>query len=207
MIWRQRGVVLMSGVVVAAALFAGARWRSGPGIVMPGENPDALVEFSATERPSADASLRTWEARFVGRSGTAHFDIVVEVRAAPAAEAFSSTRGSFRARDDSRPGDLLRALARAHHGSRRAKATGRVRAVSFEAALLGLALSRRRGPDVVAGEFTSNPPGPWIVAKIFLPPEDAEIFVALNTSAGVGLFVPKDDEYWPDLEPVLASVL
>jgi hypothetical protein len=174
---------------------------------MPGEDPSALVEFAVIEMPSSDTEVRSWEASFPGRSGTAHFEIIMEVRAPQSSEEFAFTRGSFRASEGSKADDLLLALARAHHSSRHEKGAPRVGAVNFVTALMGRELSRGRGSDVIAGEFTSNPKGPWIVAKIFLPPDDAEIFVALNPSAGMGLFVPKDDEYWRDLEPVLASVL
>jgi hypothetical protein len=174
---------------------------------MPGDDPAALVEFAIVEASAPDVAARRWEARFAGPSGTARFDIDLELRAPESRAEFAFTRGSFRARDGSKAEDLLSALAQAHHVARLAARTPRVAAVSFVTAILGRELSRGRGTDVLAGEFTSNPKGPWIVAKLFLPPEDAEIFVAVNPSAGVGLFVPKDDEYWRDLEPVLASVL
>jgi hypothetical protein len=58
----------------------------------------------------------------------------------------------------------------------------------------------------LAGEFTSRPAGPWIVTKVFFPAEAAELFIAINPSANIGLFVPKDDENWKALEPVLALV-
>jgi hypothetical protein len=174
---------------------------------MPGDDPAPLVEFAVVEVSTSGAGARRWAATFAGRSGTARFDIDMELRAPEPGDQFAFTRGSFRAREGSTAEDLVSALARAHHAVRYAKSTPRVAAVSFITAILGRELSRGSGADVLAGEFTSNPKGPWIVAKLFLPPEDAEIIVALNPPAGVGLFVPKDDEYWRDLEPVLASVL
>jgi hypothetical protein len=203
---RNLKALLMAGALAVAAALARDRWAQRPGIAMPGDDPAALVEFSCVETANRDASARSWEATFPGRSGTAHFDIVMEVRAPRPGDQHAFTKGSFRARQDSKPDDLLKALARAHHATRRVRNEPRARDVSFSTAILGMALSRGRGTDILAGEFTSKPQGPWIVAKIFLPPADAEIFVAVDPSARVGLFLPKDDEYWGDLEPVLASV-
>jgi hypothetical protein len=35
----------------------------------------------------------------------------------------------------------------------------------------------------------------------------ADLYLALNPSAGVGLFISRYDENWRELEPVLESVL
>jgi hypothetical protein len=199
--------LLLCGVVGVVALLARDRWGQSRGLVMPGDDLGALIPFVAVETPSGEPDVRRWEARFRGPAGTAHFDIVLRVAAPEPGERFAFTRGSLRAREDSRADDLLAALARAHHSVRRVKAAARVTSLNVDTAILGQALSRGRGSDVLAGEFTSNPAGPWIVVKIFFTGQDAEMFIAFNPSANAGLFLPKDDEYWPDLEPLLASVL
>ena len=204
--WPQR-LLTACGILVAVALLA--RWRATPdgGLVMPGDDPTAIIESSLSEIPSGEVGVQRWHSQFAGRSGTAKFDILMEVRDPRAGEEYAFTRGSFVAHEGSNAEELLAILARAHHGTRHPKAVARQTSASFATAILGRTLSRGRGTDVLAGEFTPNPPGRWIVAKIFLPPEDAEMFVAINATDGTGLLIPKDDEYWNDLEPVLASVL
>jgi len=89
--------------------------------------------------------------------------------------------------------------------------------LDITAAVLGQSLSHGPGKDVLAGEFTSQPAGDWIVLKLFLDTPDgattdklgepAELFLALNPVAGRGWFLAKDPEYWPELNRVLATVL
>ena len=196
-----------AGLIAVIAALTWGRWGASSGLVMPGDDPASIIEFSSVEMPACESNMRCWEARFAGPSGTAHFDVLMEVREPRGDEEFAFTRGLLRSREDSRAGDLLTALARAHKGFRRLGAVARVATVPFDTAILGLTLSRGNGTDVLAGEFTSNPVGPWIVAKVFLPAEGAELFIAINPSGSVGLFLSKDPEYWIDLEPVLASVL
>jgi hypothetical protein len=76
---------------------------------MPGEQPEAIAEFSAVERPSGEASIPTWDATFRGRSGTARFEIRMEVRPAQTGEDYAVTSGSLRARTDSNADELLAA--------------------------------------------------------------------------------------------------
>lgn len=185
------------------------------GLAMPGDHPEAIVEFQIVEMKPArreGVSMRVWDATYPSISGTAHFEIAIELRDPMHGEQFASTRGVLTAREDSRPEALLSALARAHSASRSLRAIGapsktRAREVELVTSILGMGVTRGPGSYVLAGEFTTDKPGPWIVVKLFLPAEDAEIYVALDPSAGKGLFMTRDEECWPDLEPLLESVL
>ena len=77
----------------------------------------------------------------------------------------------------------------------------------FQTAIFGIDLTHGRGTRMLASEFTSDRPGPWILVKLFLPAEGAEIYVALNSAERRGLFMTRYEDSWPDLEPLLESVL
>jgi hypothetical protein len=153
-----------------------------------------------------------WDATYPSAYGAAHFEFAIALREPTPDDEFPGTRGVLTAREDSRPEGLLSALARAHRAARSLQAIGessksRAREVPFEAVVFGTALTRGRGSRILAGEFTSDRAGPWILVKIWLPAEGADIYVALNPSASKGLFMSRYDENWPDLEPFLESVL
>jgi hypothetical protein len=186
---------------------------------MPEFPPETVVEFQIVElKPSqrdGKTPMRVWDATYPSEFGAAHFGIAMELREVKPDEHVASTDGVLIAREDSRPDGLLSALASAHHASRSSRsleAVGRsskprVREVPFQTAIFGTALTRGHGNRMLAGEFTSDTPGPWILVKIWLPAEGADIYVALNSSAGKGLFITRYYENWPDLEPFLESVL
>jgi len=180
------------------------------------EAPESIVEFEIVElkpvQRDGGRPMRVWDVKYPSASGTAHFKIAMELAEPESDMDFPSTRGVLTACEDSRPDGLLAALASAHNASRSVRAEGeggtpRVREVAFEPAMFGSTLTRGRGERILAGEFTSDRPGPWILVKIFFEAEGAEIYLALNSSEGKGLFMSRYDENWPDLEPFLASVL
>jgi hypothetical protein len=221
------GVGIGIGLIAVVAIFLASRPIEKPrkplprldiatGVNVPEHAPDTIVEFQIVElKPSQRdgmTPMRVWEATYPSASGAAHFEIAMELREVKSDEQFASMRGVLTAREDSRPDGLLSALARAHRTSRLVRAPGasakpRAREVPFETAIFGTALTRGHGKRTLASEFTSDTPGPWILVKIFLPAEGADIYVALNPSAGKGLFMSRHDENWPDLEPILESVL
>jgi hypothetical protein len=186
------------------------------GVNVPEHAPETIVEFQIVElKPSQRdfmTPMRVWDATYPSVFGAAHFEIAMELREVKPDEQFTSTSGVLTARDDSRPDGLLSALARAHHASRSLRALGessksRTREVPFQTVIFGTALTRGHGHRTLASEFTSDRPGPWILVKLYLPAEGADIYVALNPSTGKGLFITRYDQNWPDLEPILESVL
>jgi len=176
---------------------------------------DDRVEFRIKEARSAD-SLRVFEAEYLGDSTVARFAIAFRPIPKSSGE-LSFLKVAVLSRPNSNSRDLLRALARIHDSSARSTKPGRLQRLDITAAVLGQSLSHGPGKDVLAGEFTSQPAGDWIVLKLFLDTPDgattdklgepAELFLALNPVAGRGWFLTKDPEYWPELNRVLATVL
>jgi len=60
---------------------------------------------------------------------------------------------------------------------------------------------------VRAGAFRGDPPGPWLVTKLFLAEGDAELFLNVDIKDGLAEFLPKDPEYGELLIPLLGSIL
>lgn len=174
----------------------------------------ARVEFRIREGEALD-SLRLFEAEFTTGDRTARFAIAF----VPPADSgkMLAVRAALVARPGSDARELLRALAQLHDDSLRTAPATRLTRLDIDAVVLGQRLSHARGEDVIAGQFTSQPPDDWLVLKLFLDTPDgattsrlgepAEIYVALNLSEARGWFLTKDTEYWPELNQVLATVL
>jgi len=160
--------------------------------------------------------MRLFEAEYAANGAAAGFAIAFRPP-----EAGASTMPVVRAAVLSRRGSdarsLLAALARLHGGSLTRNTPRRLSRIDITAAVLGQSLSHGAGADVIAGEFSTQPAGDWLVLKLFLDTPDgatterigepAELFVALNASGRRGWFLVKDPEYWPELNRVLATVL
>ena len=173
------------------------------------------VEFRVSEPQSPD-SLRLLEAEYSAGGRVARFAFTFH--ALPLASSdISFIRVGLLSRPSSDPSALLAALAHLHGGSLNSKKPPRLSRLDITAGVLGQSLSHGPGKDVIAGEFSTDPRGDWLVLKLFLDTPDgattakigepAEIFVALNPAAGRGWFLAKDPEYWPELNRVLATVL
>jgi hypothetical protein len=176
---------------------------------------DDRVEFRIREAPSSD-STRVFEAEYSEAGTVARFAFTFRALP-PTSSDISFIKLALLSRPGSDASALLGALARLHSGSLSKKKPPRLLRLDISAGVLGQSLSHGPGKDVIAGEFSTNPRGDWLVLKLFLDTPDgattdkigepAEIFVALNPSAGRGWFLPKDPEYWPELNRVLAMVL
>jgi hypothetical protein len=153
---------------------------------------------------------RSFNIEYTGGADTPRFAFRYNPKAPPNDSPFVITRGALSSRAGSRPATLLRALAQAHGAVPEVHTVTRVDRLEVDVALLGEHLTRGRGNHVIAGEFTDDSPGPWIVTKLFVPSsgeEPAEIFLALNPDERRAEFLVKDTEYWPLLARSLASVL
>jgi hypothetical protein len=99
-----------------------------------------------------------------------------------------------------------------HGGQAPAQPNMRVAHITLDVAVLGERLARQAGNHVIAGEFTDDVPGPWLVTKLFLPAsssdeEQPEVFLVIDAEGGRAEFLMKDPEYWPALGERLATVL
>jgi len=185
--------------------------------VGPGAPPSQgdRVEFRETERRPSE-SMRIFEAEYAANGATARFALGFRAPKSGATD-MAVVKAAILSRPGSDARSLLAALARLHGGSLVRSTARRLPRIDITAAVLGQSLSPGAGADVIAGGFSTKPPGDWLVLKLFLDTPDgattekigepAEIFVALNPSAGRGWFLAKDPEYWPELNRVLATVL
>jgi len=173
------------------------------------------VEFQIKEMRSAD-SMRFFDAEYSSGGAVARF--VLTFRATPPTSGnMPVVKAALMARPGSDARGLLASLAQLHGGSLSRETPRRLRRLDITAAVLGQFLSHGPGSNTIAGEFSEQPRGDWLVLKLFLDTPDgatttkigepAEIFVALNPVAGRGWFLVKDPEYWPELNRVLAAVL
>ena len=61
--------------------------------------------------------------------------------------------------------------------------------------------------NMVAGGFTSSPPGPWMSTKLFFGDGEIELYMNINTQDGIAEFTVKDEGNGTGLLPILTSVL
>jgi hypothetical protein len=73
--------------------------------------------------------------------------------------------------------------------------------------ILGKNQSRANANAQIAGAFVGNPPGPWLVTKLFLADGEGEVFLNLNETDGFGEFSIKDPDYAELVVTELAKVL
>ena len=86
--------------------------------------------------------------------------------------------------------------------------TAPVDSLPVSIAILGCDLSRGvAANDVVAGGFTSSPPGPWTSIKLFFGDGSAELYLNINVKDSIAEFAVKDEANGPDLLPFLGSVI
>ena len=170
--------------------------------------PDPLV-FQITETTAATDSLRVFRAVYEQRGTRAEF--LIEFRTAEPSDdfPFAISIGTIRRVPSSNASALLADLATALEASEIPASRERVDSLPFEIGLMGTRLSR--GPAesgmLYAGEFASDPPGEWIVGKLFLADGEGEVFLALNPTIGRGEFIAKDPEYGNIVVRELARVL
>jgi hypothetical protein len=74
-------------------------------------------------------------------------------------------------------------------------------------AILGVGQSRATHEAEVAGGFTSTPPGPWLVTKLFLADGEGEVSLNLDERDKVGELSIKDTDYAQVVVTELAKIL
>jgi hypothetical protein len=79
--------------------------------------------------------------------------------------------------------------------------------LAFDATILGMSQSRDGRPDQPADAYASDPPGNWIVTKVFVANGDGEFYLNLNPTDGCGEISLKDEEYGDIVVRELAMIL
>jgi hypothetical protein len=144
--------------------------------------------------------------RYVADAGTqpntCTFEIIVHVQPTTATEIVSFESADIVPKLISDCNTYLASLARALLYKGPLPAPHHLTNLHCDVAVLGSHQSGGAG-----GGFTSTPPGPWLVTKLFLEKNSAEVFMNLNAQDGIGEFTWKDEEYARDVMTAFASIL
>src|SRR5437762_1048939 len=127
------------------------------------------VEFRVRETRSPD-SMRLFEAEYSTGGAVARF--ALSIRDTPASGTMPVVRAALVARPGSDARGLVRALAHLHGGSLSSDTPRSIRRLDITAAILGQSLSHGPGTNTIAGEFSEQPRGDWLVLKRFLDTPD-----------------------------------
>jgi hypothetical protein len=169
---------------------------------------EGALGFRISELPSTRPGTRHWRATWDSAGQRTQFDIVLLVPPPGDSAPFEFTHGWLLRRAPSESGLFLAQLAALHHVPFGDIGFETHDSLPFTAAILGRDQSQGTSPsDLRAGAFRSDPPGPWLVTKLFLADGDAELFFNVDSADGVAEFVPKDPEYGRLLLPLLGSIL
>ncbi|HTE19576.1 MAG TPA: hypothetical protein VK689_14505, partial [Armatimonadota bacterium] len=153
-------------------------------------------------------NLREWLATHEKNGKTARFRIRLAMVDEPKGDLpIAFTRGTFLPETGSESTALLADLATALGASSTHEPAAKKTKLEFTAAILGRHQSKGAGKDIQAGGFTSEPPGPWIVTKVFLNDGESEVYLNIDLEHGVGEFAVKDTEYGDGVLKELARVL
>jgi hypothetical protein len=161
------------------------------------------VRFKIVEvRVPNGSAVREWSAIFESKGAITKFGIKLDLGSVNSKELFTFAKGSFQRVEGSKPEPLLQALKVALEAKKYPKGIRSVSSLPFTCAVLGMNQSQER-----MGGFSSNPPGNWIVTKVFLADGEAEVFLNLNPKEGIAEFSIKDEEYGNTVLKSLATVL
>lgn len=140
------------------------------------------------------AQGRTAKFRIEFKYGSIHRDII----------SIQTAEGRFISVAGSDNTALLQDLKTALEAKRVPATSGRVSELPFSAVVLGDKQSRS-----AEGSYSDNPPGDWVLAKIFLPKggDEGEVFFHFNPILGRGEFSIKDSDYGDYLLKELTKVL
>ena len=138
--------------------------------------------------------------RASSRSGLGRPNPPVEAR-------FFFTGATLSRRAGSDCSEFLEALAPTLGFTGEMPTVGAVSKLDASVAVLGQNQSRASKNAEVAGGFTSNPVGTWLVTKLFLADGEGEVFLNLNPDDGAGEFSLKDEDYATVVVTELAKVL
>ena len=201
---RTIGGVLAGLAAVAVFLWGLRRSRAGriPGSPRPDDESDVLA-FDIVATTAVEGRSHAWRARYGATPGEAEFEIHILASEPVGGSPFAHGSVLIRRGSGSTAGAFVSDLARALGLSQVPSPNAPANEVECDASFMGSHLSRGSGPDVIAGSFTTTPPGDWIVAKVFFADGDGEVFLALNPVIGRGEFLLKDPE---SSEPVVREL-
>jgi hypothetical protein len=154
------------------------------------------VFLRAKELPP-EGDVRVWRLGMSRGDSTAVFDFAM--RMPPSSETRDSpvpmVRGKLRRVRGAHGQQLVDAIAHAFAADSVPRAVEKVDSLAITVGVLGTQLAHQSGASIYAGEFTADPPGDWIAAKLFLGDGETEVFLAINPRTGEAQLFAKDPEY------------
>jgi hypothetical protein len=189
---------IFAGLTAVAVFVAALRYKARTDPLRAGVRPldqSDVLTFEIEPKSAIDTDRPVWAARYQSSSGATEFEIGLEIAEPVAPSPFAHGAVSFRRSPGSTPGTMLSDLSRCL-GLRAVPAAGSpVGELRCDMSFMGSRLTRGAGPEMVAGSFTSSPPGDWIVGKVFFADGDGEVFLAVNPAERRGEFLAKDPEF------------
>jgi hypothetical protein len=200
---RILGGVLAAVAAVAVFIWALRRKHAArvPSGLRPRDGSD-VVGFELIRLTPSDGETHAWLARYPTQPSAVEFEIRMRVAEPAGSSPFAQGSVLFRRVAGTSGAGFLRDLARALSLPGVPPPPGPpFEELRCEVSFMGSRLTRGDGADVIAGSFTAQPPGDWIVGKVFFAGGDGEIFLAVNPAAGRGEFLAKD----PDLSAAVVG--
>src|SRR5216683_3542395 len=130
--------------------------------------------FQITEIASnaeGEGTTKIWLATVVRGEKRIQFRVELLLKSQKASP-FAFAKGAFVREKDSDGSAFLAELAKVLQAKKIPETSGAVERLEFDAAILGMNLSRQGGADQFVGSFTPNPAGPWIAVKVFVAAGD-----------------------------------
>ncbi|PYX93194.1 MAG: hypothetical protein DMG67_04875 [Acidobacteria bacterium] len=170
------------------------------------EPPTVVFEMRPSNNLDMSAPFQLYDCTYQARGKTAKFRLELKQKllglgGIPSA----SVEGKFIAVTGSDNSALLEDLKKALDAKQIPTNPARVTELPFDAILLDEKLSRSP-----ARTFSDNPPGDWMMVKVFLPKgsdDEGELFLNLNPLLSKGEFSIKDSDYGDYLLKQFAKVL
>jgi hypothetical protein len=163
--------------------------------------PTVIFDIKASHSSAASAPFELYDCTYQAQGKTAKFRFELKQKSTSSA----SLEGKFIAVAGSDNTILLEDLKKALDANEIPRKSPRIAELPFDAIFLADKMSR--GPE---GAFSDEPPGDWMMVKIFLPKggrDEGEIVLFLNPALGKGEFSMKDPDYGNYLLKEFAKVL
>jgi hypothetical protein len=169
------------------------------------EPPKVQFDIKDASPARGPYDVHLYDCTYQAGGKTARFRLQLKQKGSVAGEIpMAAAEGKFLAVADSDNSVLLQDLRKALEGKQMPRTFSRIAELSFDAVVLAERQSRS-----ASGEYSDNPPGDWILVKLFLPKggDDGELFLNLNPILGKAEFSIKDSDYGDYLLAQFAKVL
>ena len=171
----------------------------------PEEPPTLMFDMKPAAADRKASSSQLYDCSYQSGGKTARFRIEWRQSGPVSSDIpIAAADGRFVAVEGSDNSALLNDLKKALEAKDIPQKVSRVKEIPFDAVRLGDHQSRD-----ASGGYHDNPPGDWVLLKLFLPKggDNGEVFLNVNPVLGKAEFSIKDEEYGDYLVAQLAKVL